>query len=64
VPGGLRVLPKPGEVIYSTVEGFVRDKMWPVDDIIFARGHLEDVFREITRPPERARAPAAEGGRA
>lgn len=67
VPGGLRILPKQGEVIYSTVEGFVRDKMWPVDDIIFARGHLEDVFREITRPPERAHAPApsgAEGGRA
>jgi ABC-2 type transport system ATP-binding protein len=67
VPGGIRVLPKPGEVIYSTVEGFVRDKAWPVDDILFARGHLEDVFREITRGAERApaKAPAlAEGGRA
>ena len=67
VPGGLRVLPKQGEVIYSTVEGFVRDKAWPVDDILFARGHLEDVFREITRGTERGRAPApaaAEGGRA
>jgi len=65
VPGGIRVLPKPGEVIYSTVEGFVRDKAWPVDDILFARGSLEDVFREITRGTERGRTPAlAEGGRA
>ncbi len=72
VPGGIRVLPKPGEMIYSTVEGFVRDKAWPVDDIQFARGHLEDVFREITRggaarEAARARPHApvmAEGGRA
>ncbi|MGH7003080.1 MAG: ABC transporter ATP-binding protein [Alphaproteobacteria bacterium] len=65
VPGGLQVLPKPGEMIYSTVEGFVRDKAWPVDDIVFARGHLEDVFREITRGPERAPAkslPAPDAG--
>jgi ABC-2 type transport system ATP-binding protein len=61
VPGGIQILPKPGEMIYSTVEGFVRDKQWPVDDIVFARGHLEDVFREITRGAERAAksAPAA-----
>ncbi len=55
VPGGLQILPKPNEVIYSTIEGFVRDKSWPVDDIVFARGHLEDVFREITRAPDRRR---------
>jgi len=60
IPGGLRILPKPGEMIYSTVEGFVRDKQWPVEDIVFARGHLEDVFREVTRG-----TPAAgEGARA
>ncbi|HEY7610421.1 MAG TPA: ATP-binding cassette domain-containing protein [Alphaproteobacteria bacterium] len=65
VVGGIRVLPKPGEVIYSTVEGFVRDKAWPVEDIVFARGHLEDVFRDITRGAESARKPAlAAGGRA
>jgi ABC-2 type transport system ATP-binding protein len=61
VPGGIEVFPKPGEIIFSTVEGFVRDKAWPVDDIVFARGHLEDVFRDITRPPERVHI---EGGRA
>jgi len=61
IAGGLQVLPKPNEMIYSTVEGFVRDKQWPVDDIVFARGHLEDVFREITRAPERV---SAEGARA
>jgi hypothetical protein len=43
----------------------VRDKTWPVHYIIFARGHLDDVFRENTSPGERARAPAGtEGGRA
>jgi ABC-2 type transport system ATP-binding protein len=55
VAAGLQILPKPGEVIYSTVEGFVRDKAWPVDEIVFARGHLEDVFREITRGGDRVR---------
>jgi ABC-2 type transport system ATP-binding protein len=64
IAGGIRVLPNPGEIIYSTVEGFVRDKAWPVDDIVFARGHLEDVFRDITRGAESARKPALEGGRA
>jgi ABC-2 type transport system ATP-binding protein len=64
IVGGIRVLPNPGEIIYSTVEGFVRDKAWPVDDIVFARGHLEDVFRDITRSAENARKPTLEGGRA
>ena len=65
VPGGIRVLPKAGEGIYSAVENFVRDKGWPIDEIVFARGHLEDVFREITRGAERPLPPApAEGGRA
>jgi len=63
VPGGIQILPKPGEMIYATVEGFVRDKAWPVEDILYARGSLEDVFREITRGAERAPA-QAEGGRA
>ena len=64
IPGGLRILPKPGEMIYSTVEGFVRDKQWPVEDIVFARGHLEDVFREITRGGAAlaAAAPTANAG--
>ncbi|MCW5772817.1 MAG: ABC transporter ATP-binding protein [Rhodospirillaceae bacterium] len=60
VPGGLQILPKNDEIIYSTVEGFVRDRAWPVDDIVFARGHLEDIFREITRAPERHRLRQAE----
>jgi len=62
VAGGIRVVPKPGEIIYSTVEGFVRDKAWPVDDIVFARGHLEDFFRDITRGTERARPQASGQG--
>ena len=67
VPGGLQVLPKPGETIYSTVEGFVRDKAWPVEEIVFTRGHLEDIFREITRglvPAAKTGSTAAAGARA
>jgi ABC-2 type transport system ATP-binding protein len=62
VPGGLQVLPKPNEAIYSAVESLVRERAWPVDDIEFARGQLEDMFREITRPPDRRHAASTEAG--
>ncbi len=59
IDGGFRIIARPGEAIYSTVEGFVRDKGWPVNDIVAVRGQLDDVFREITRVN-----PAGKGARA
>ncbi len=46
----LIALPKNGQVILHAVSAFVQDKNLPVDEIFVERGHLNDVFRQLTMP--------------
>jgi ABC-2 type transport system ATP-binding protein len=46
----LRAIAKDGKSIAGTVGDFVRNKKWSTSEIRIERGHLDDVFREITRP--------------
>ena len=45
----LVVYPKGGKSIIATVSDLARAKKWPVEEIYAERGHLDEVFREITK---------------
>jgi ABC-2 type transport system ATP-binding protein len=44
----LIVYPKGGKSIIATVSDLARAKKWPVEEVYAERGHLDEVFREIT----------------
>ena len=46
--GVLRVIPKDGAVIVEKVSLLMRDKGFKVDEIFVERGHLDEVFRDLT----------------
>jgi len=45
----LIVYPKDGKSIITTVSDLARAKNWPVEEVYAERGHLDEVFREITK---------------
>ena len=45
----IRVLAKDGQSIAGSVGDFVRNKKWTASEIRVERGHLDDVFRTITK---------------
>jgi ABC-2 type transport system ATP-binding protein len=47
--GVLIVYPKDGRSIIATVNDLARSKKWPVEEVYAERGHLDEVFREITQ---------------
>jgi len=47
--GVLIVYPKDGRSIITTVNELARSKKWPVEEVYAERGHLDEVFREITQ---------------
>ena len=46
--GVLRLIPKDGAVIVEKVSLLMRDKGFKVDEIFVERGHLDEVFRDLT----------------
>jgi len=46
--GTLRIVPKNGAVIVEKVSLMIREKGIKVDELFVERGHLDDVFRELT----------------
>ena len=46
--GVLRLIPKDGAVIVEEVSLLMRDKGFKVDEIFVERGHLDEVFRDLT----------------
>jgi gliding motility-associated transport system ATP-binding protein len=48
--GVLVVYPKDGRSIIAAVSELARSKSWPVEEVYAERGHLDEVFREITQP--------------
>ena len=46
--GVLRLIPKDGAVIVEKVSLLIRDKGFKVDEIFVERGHLDEVFRDLT----------------
>ena len=46
--GVLRLIPKDGAVILETVSQLMRKKGFKVDEIFVERGHLDEVFRDLT----------------
>jgi gliding motility-associated transport system ATP-binding protein len=47
--GVLIVYPKGGRSILATVNELARSKNWPVEEVYAERGHLDEVFRDITQ---------------
>jgi ABC-2 type transport system ATP-binding protein len=48
--GGMLVIyPKNGQSIIAMVNELARSKEWPVEEVYAERGHLDEVFREITQ---------------
>jgi len=45
---GIVVYPKGGKAIIGEISALARAKKWPVEEIYAERGHLDEVFREIT----------------
>ena len=46
--GSIRVLPKSGEVIVGPVSSLMRENGFKADEIFVERGHLDEVFRDLT----------------
>ncbi|MDH3232157.1 MAG: ABC transporter ATP-binding protein [Alphaproteobacteria bacterium] len=47
--GTLIAYPEGGKSIITAVSDLARSKKWPVEEIYAERGHLDEVFREITQ---------------
>ena len=47
--GVLIVYPKDGRSIIGTVNDLARSQKWPVEEVYAERGHLDEVFRDITQ---------------
>lgn len=45
-----QVFPMKGKSIATDIAQLAREKKWSVDELTVERGHLDDVFRELTRP--------------
>jgi len=45
----LVVYPKGGKSIIASVSDLARTRRWPVEEVYAERGHLDEVFREITQ---------------
>ncbi|MBV1881389.1 MAG: ATP-binding cassette domain-containing protein [Pseudomonadales bacterium] len=50
IDGGraLLVIPKPNQQVYSAVSELVQQRAWTVDELFVQKGHLDEVFRQIT----------------
>lgn len=47
-PGELRVFPKDGELILSTVSSLLKEKNMTPEKLLLEKGRLDDVFRKVT----------------